>query len=61
MKKIFFFFIMLASIAASAQSTVQITPISATYTTTPIIQFEVRWTNQTTDNHRNKVWIFVDF
>jgi uncharacterized protein (TIGR02145 family) len=21
----------------------------------------VRWTNQTTDNHRNKVWIFVDF
>jgi hypothetical protein len=56
-----FIFAMLASVAASAQSTVQITPISATYTTTPIIQFKVSWTYQTTANHRNKVWIFVDF
>ncbi|MDR3134204.1 MAG: hypothetical protein LBU42_09360 [Prevotellaceae bacterium] len=61
MKKIFFLFAMLASVAASAQSTVQITPLSATYTATPTIQFEVRWTNQSTDNHRNKVWIFIDF
>ncbi|MDR0582539.1 MAG: hypothetical protein LBG31_06220 [Prevotellaceae bacterium] len=61
MKKLFFLFAILASVAASAQSTVQITPVSATYTTTPTIQFKVSWTNQSTDNHRNKVWIFVDF
>ena len=61
MKKIFFLFTMLASMAASAQSTVQIIPVSATYTNSPTIQFKVSWTNQTTDNHRNKVWIFVDF
>jgi uncharacterized protein (TIGR02145 family) len=61
MKKIFFLFAMLTSVAASAQSTVQITPVSATYTASPTIQFKVSWTNQSTDNHRNKVWIFVDF
>jgi hypothetical protein len=61
MKKHFLAFAMLISVAASAQSTVQIMPISATYTTTPAIQFKVSWTNQSTDNHRNKVWIFVDF
>jgi hypothetical protein len=61
MKTKFFFFAMLASVAASAQSTVQITPISATYTSTPIIQFKVSWTSQTATNHRNKVWVFVDF
>ena len=52
---------MLASVAASAQTTVQITPISATYTNSPTVQFKVSWTNQTTANHRNKVWVFVDF
>jgi hypothetical protein len=61
MKKILFFLAMLASVAVSAQSTVQITPISATYTSTPTIQFKVSWTNQTAANHRNKVWVFVDF
>ena len=61
MKTKLFFFAMLASMAASAQSTVQITPISATYTNSPTVQFKVNWTNQTTDNHRNKVWIFLDF
>jgi hypothetical protein len=61
MKTKFFFFAMFAGIAASAQSTVQIIPISATYTSTPTIQFKVSWTNQTTANHRNKVWVFVDF
>ena len=61
MRTKFFIFAMLASVAASAQSTVQITPISATYTTTPTIQFKVSWTNQSTDNYRNKVWLFVDF
>ena len=60
MRTTFFFFAMLASVAASAQSTVQIMPVSATYTTTPTIQFKVSWTNQSTANHRNKVWIFVD-
>ena len=61
MKTRLLFFAMLASVAASAQTTVQITPVSATYTTTPTIQFKVSWTNQTTTNHRNKVWVFVDF
>ena len=61
MKKQFLTFAMLISVAAGAQSTVQIMPISATYTTTSTIQFKVSWTNQSTANHRNKVWIFVDF
>ena len=61
MKKHLLTLAMLISVAASAQSTVQITPVSATYTTTPTIQFKVSWTNQLTANHRNKVWIFVDF
>jgi hypothetical protein len=61
MKTKFFFFAMLASVVASAQSTVQITPISATYTSSPTIQFKVSWTSQTTANHRNKIWVFVDF
>jgi hypothetical protein len=61
MRTKFFFFAMFAGVAASAQSTVQIMPISATYTSTPTIQFKVSWTNQTTANHRNKVWVFVDF
>ncbi|MDR0581602.1 MAG: hypothetical protein LBG31_01430, partial [Prevotellaceae bacterium] len=61
MKKILFFFAMLVGVTASAQSTVQITPISATYTMSPTVQFKVSWTNQSTDNHRNKVWLFVDF
>jgi hypothetical protein len=61
MKKIFFLFAMLASVTASAQSTVQVTPVSATYTGSPTIQFKVSWTSQTTATHRNKVWVFVDF
>ncbi|MDR0582371.1 MAG: hypothetical protein LBG31_05355 [Prevotellaceae bacterium] len=61
MRTTFFLFAMLASVMASAQTTVQIMPVSATYTTTPTIQFKVSWTNQSTDNHRNKVWLFVDF
>jgi hypothetical protein len=61
MKKQLFFLTMLVNVTASAQSTVQITPISATYTSTPTIQFKVSWTSQTATNHRNKVWVFVDF
>jgi hypothetical protein len=61
MKTKFFFFAMFVNVAASAQTTVQITPISATYTSTQTIRFKVNWTNQTTANHRNKVWVFVDF
>jgi hypothetical protein len=61
MRTTFFFLAMFASVAASAQTTVQIMPVSATYTETPSIQFKVSWTNQSTDNHRNKVWLFVDF
>jgi hypothetical protein len=61
MKKLFFLFAMLTSVATTAQTTVQIMPVSATYTSTPTIQFQVSWTAQTATNHRNKVWVFVDF
>jgi hypothetical protein len=61
MRTTFFFFAMLASVAASAQSTVQILPISATYTTSPTVKFRVSWTNQSTAGHPPKVWIIIDY
>jgi hypothetical protein len=60
MKKIFFLLTMLASVAASAQN-MQITPISATYTTSPVIKFKVGWTGARTYRHNTKVWVFVDY
>ncbi|MDR0694446.1 MAG: hypothetical protein LBF81_04000 [Prevotellaceae bacterium] len=60
MKKIFFLFAMFANVAASAQN-MQITPISATYTSSPVIQFEVSWTGARTYRHNTKVWVFVDY
>jgi hypothetical protein len=61
MRTTFFFFAMLASVVVSAQSTVQILPISATYTTSPTVKFRVSWTNQSTANHPPKVWIIIDY
>ena len=60
MKKIFFLLTMFASIAASAQN-MQITPLSATYTASPVIQFKVGWTGARTYRHNTKVWVFVDY
>jgi hypothetical protein len=60
MKKQFLTFAMLASVAASAQN-MQITPISATYTASPVIQFKVGWTGARTYRHNTKVWVFVDY
>ena len=61
MRTTFFFFAMLASVVVSAQSTVQILPISATYTTSPVVKFRVSWTNQSTAGHPPKVWIIIDY
>ena len=60
MKKIFFLLALLASIIASAQN-MQITPLSATYTASPVIQFKVGWTGARTYRHNTKVWVFVDY
>jgi uncharacterized protein (TIGR02145 family) len=60
MKKIFFLFVLLANITASAQN-MQITTISATYTASPVVQFKVGWTGARTYRHNTKVWVFVDY
>jgi hypothetical protein len=54
MKKIFFFFAMLASIAASA--TVTITPLSTDYANNKVT-FRVSWTGTP---YNNRVWVWVD-
>ncbi|MDR0603620.1 MAG: hypothetical protein LBG80_04875 [Bacteroidales bacterium] len=60
MKSKFFFFAMLASIAASAQRT---TPVTITNTkvdyATKIVTFDLSWKGSDA-NHRNEVWVFVD-
>ena len=58
--KLFFLFTMLASVTISAQN-MQITPISATYTASPVIKFKVSWTGVRTYRHKTKVWVFVDY
>jgi hypothetical protein len=60
MKKIFFLFALLASRAASGQN-MQITTLSATYTTSPMIAFKVSWTGAREYRHNTKVWVFVDY
>jgi hypothetical protein len=62
MKKNLFFFAMLISVAASAQTGITITPVSATYTGTPTIQFSISWLNSSrTGTHNSKVWVFIDY
>ena len=60
MKTKLLFFAMLISVAASAQN-MQITTISATYTTSPVITFKVEWTGARGYRHNTKVWVFVDY
>jgi hypothetical protein len=60
MKKIFFFFAMLVSVAASAQRT---TPVTIANTkvdyATKIVTFDLSWKGSDA-SHRNDVWVFVD-
>ena len=58
MRTRFFFFAMLASVAASA--TVMVTPISTDYTV-QMVTFSVSWTNSPTAPYNNRVWIWIDF
>ena len=60
MKKLFFLFAMLASIAVSAQRTtsVTITNTKVDYAT-KIVTFDLSWKGSDA-NHRNEVWVFVD-
>ncbi|MDR2801661.1 MAG: hypothetical protein LBB31_00405 [Prevotellaceae bacterium] len=59
MKKTFFFFAMLASVAVNAQSGVTVTPVSVTNKT---VKFNVSWLNSSrTGRHNSKVWVFVDY
>jgi uncharacterized protein (TIGR02145 family) len=58
MKKTFFFFAMLASVAASA--TVTVTPISTDYAEKQVT-FKVAWTNTPSAPNNNRVWIWIDF
>jgi hypothetical protein len=60
MKKNLFLFAMLASVTGISQN-LQITPISATYTATPVVKFKVSWTGARTYRHNTKVWVFVDY
>ena len=64
MKKIFFLFVMLASVAASAQSHINIEMLSATYTASPAVKFRVSWSSVPTvtgETHNAKVWVWIDF
>jgi uncharacterized protein (TIGR02145 family) len=59
MKKIFFLLTMLASVAASAQSGITVTPVSAN---SSAVTFNVSWLNSSrTGTHNSKVWVFVDY
>jgi hypothetical protein len=60
MKKILFFFAMLAGVAASAQSDVTVNPVSANYAN-KTVTFTVSWLNSSrTGTHNSNVWVFVD-
>ncbi|MDR2359525.1 MAG: hypothetical protein LBD87_06995, partial [Prevotellaceae bacterium] len=60
MKKIFFFFVMLASVAASAQVT-NVEPVSANYAT-KTVSFRVWWNAGSRDaTHLSKVWVWIDY
>jgi hypothetical protein len=56
MKKLFFFFIMLVSITASA--VVKVTPLSVDYANKQVT-FEVEWSGTPTPAN-NRIWVWVD-
>jgi uncharacterized protein (TIGR02145 family) len=46
----------------SSLSSVNVRPITADYAAaTPTVTFEVTWPDDRDDNHRSKVWVFVDY
>ncbi|MDR0581471.1 MAG: hypothetical protein LBG31_00740 [Prevotellaceae bacterium] len=64
MRTKFFFFAMLASVAASAQSHINIEMLSATYTASPAVKFCISWSSVPTvtgQTHNAKVWVWIDF
>jgi hypothetical protein len=61
MRTKFFFFAMLASVTASAQTSITIMPINADYAS-KTVRFSVSWLNSSrTGTHNSKVWVFVDY
>ena len=55
---------MLASVAASAQSHINIEMLSATYTASPAVKFRVWWSSVPAvagEIHNAKVWVWIDF
>jgi hypothetical protein len=44
-----------------ATAQVEVTPLSATYTASPIVKFRVSWSSQTAANHLPKVWVIIDY
>jgi uncharacterized protein (TIGR02145 family) len=64
MKKLFFLFAMLTSVAVSAQSHIKLKMLSATYTATPTVQFSASWTSiptQANQTHNAKIWVWIDY
>ncbi|MDR3132523.1 MAG: hypothetical protein LBU42_00670 [Prevotellaceae bacterium] len=64
MKKSFFLFAMLASVAASAQSHINIQMLGATYTALPTVKFSVSWSSVPVvdgQSHHAKIWVWIDF
>ncbi|MDR2358864.1 MAG: hypothetical protein LBD87_03565 [Prevotellaceae bacterium] len=60
MKKIFFLFAMLTSLAASAQRTTPVTIVNTKVDySTKTVTFDLSWKGSDA-NHRNEVWVFVD-
>jgi uncharacterized protein (TIGR02145 family) len=61
MKKLFFLFAALASVAASAQGGITVTPAGTDYAN-KTITFNVSWLNKSrTGTHNAKVWVFIDY
>ncbi|MDR0694760.1 MAG: hypothetical protein LBF81_05635 [Prevotellaceae bacterium] len=60
MKKLFFLFTMLVSIATSAQRTTPVTIVNTKVDySTKVVTFDLSWKGSDA-NHRDEVWVFVD-
>jgi hypothetical protein len=61
MKKTFFLFAMLASVAGFSQN-ITVESLQTNYSSgTPTVKFRVSWTGARTYRHNLKVWVFVDY
>jgi uncharacterized protein (TIGR02145 family) len=53
---------LLPAVASAQSSSVVVTPITADYAAAPpTVTFEVTWPDDRDDDHRSKVWVFVDY